>query len=73
MKSLRAYISNIDPQLLSHMSGKVGEFIHAFQQQNFVSEEAFVQYICGGKYSRKYYDNLKYRALKLLQALALVS
>ncbi len=67
MKSLQAYISNIDPQLLQHVTGKMGDFVRAFQSQHFVSEAAFIKYICGEKYTKRYYDNLKYRTKKILQ------
>ena len=73
MESLQTYISNVDPRLLGHVTGKMGELIRAVQEQNFISEEALLVHICQNKKERKYYHNLKSRTLKMLQALAIVS
>ncbi|MEO1516869.1 MAG: hypothetical protein AAFV95_17740 [Bacteroidota bacterium] len=73
MKEVKAYISNIDPLLLQHVTGRVGKFIHLLAEKEFLSEEIFIRSICGEKYDQQHYDNLKHRALKILQALALVS
>ena len=51
----------------------MGELIRVVQENNFVSEEALLQRICGKDRERKYYQNLKSRTLKMLQALAIVS
>lgn len=73
MESLKAYIEVIDPRLLHHLKGKMGEFIELYRSQHFVSEEAFIAHYCGDKYTRKHYLNLKSRTLKILQVFALVS
>lgn len=73
MKTLRSYISLIEPVLLHHVKGKQGEFIQLLIEQDYISEEAFIQQICGTEKERKYYQNLKSHTLKILQALAIVS
>ncbi|MEM9918116.1 MAG: hypothetical protein AAF990_08470, partial [Bacteroidota bacterium] len=70
---LKAYISSIEPQLLKHINGKVGSFTRELKEHNFLNEAAFIHHICGEKYDKTYYDNLKHRALKILQALAIIS
>ena len=73
MDSLKSYFSIIDPRLLSHVKGKTGEFIRIFQEQEYISEAAFRQRICGEKHNRNYYQELKTRTLRILQALAITS
>ena len=73
MKSLQAYISSIEPQLLRYITGKKAMLIRAVQEHNFVSEEALIEHICGKKRNRSYYYNLKSKTKKILQALAIVS
>ena len=73
MNSIKTYILNIEPKLLQHLNGKMGQLIHAVQNHDFVSEEALIRHVCGEKRERKYYLNLKSRTLKMLQALAIVS
>ena len=73
MKEFRAYLNNIEPALLHHVSGKMGELIQLIRDNNFVSEEALIHHFCKEKRERKYYQNLKSRTLKILQAFALIS
>lgn len=73
MDTLRAYLSQINPLLLKHISGKPAEFIATFQSDNFLSEEAFAQEICGANKRKDYYEKLKSRTLNILQAFAIIS
>ena len=72
METLRAYLSQINPLLLNHISGKPAEFIDLFQKGNFISEEVFIQKICGTGRERTYYEKLKSRTLNILQAFAII-
>ncbi|MEL6637105.1 MAG: hypothetical protein AAFW73_23850 [Bacteroidota bacterium] len=73
MEGLLSYISIIDPRLLRHITGKPGDFIALLQEQNYISEEAFMRRVCGGEIDRKYYGGLKSRTISILQALAIIS
>ena len=73
MEGLKSYLTVVEPHLLTTISGKVGDFIHTFQELNPINEEVFITQICNGKYDRAYYQNLKSKAKKLLQALAIIS
>ncbi len=73
MNSLQSYISMVEPRLLHHINGSAKAFIRIFQEGNYVSEEAFMQKICGEKHSVSHYYQLKARTKKILQALAIVS
>lgn len=73
METLKAYISLVEPQLLNHITGKVKDFILTFRDGHYVSEEAFIKEICGENYNRRHYFYLKSSAIKMLQALAMVS
>ena len=73
MDGIRSYFGIIDPRFLQRISGKSGEFIKAAKEGNFISEEAFIHHICGEEKERNYYRNLKSRAIKMLQALAIIS
>ena len=73
MENLKAYLSNIEPQLLNQLSGKPRAFIRLFKAYNFLTEEAFAQAFCGDKHNKNYYYDWKSRTLKILQALAIVS
>ncbi|MEM1319450.1 MAG: hypothetical protein AAGG75_04295 [Bacteroidota bacterium] len=73
MDAIKSYLSIIQPPLLQHITGKPGEFIRQFQQEKYLTEEAFIQTICKGKHDATYYRELKSRTLKLLQAMAIVS
>lgn len=73
MKNLTDYIRSINPQLLRLIPGKVGDLIKTIQANNFLSEAALIAHICGSDRPRKYYLNLKSEAVKILQALMMVS
>ena len=73
MNSLKSYLAMIEPRLINSISGKSKEFIKAFQDNNFLSEESFIDYVCDGKHDRRYYFNLKDKVVKTLQAFAIVS
>ncbi|MEM1320995.1 MAG: hypothetical protein AAGG75_12150 [Bacteroidota bacterium] len=69
MKTLKTYISIIDPNLLRKISGKPAELVRLLQTNTYISDEAFCEAVCGGKHTRKYYTNLKLRTLKILESL----
>ena len=73
MKGLKSYFSSINPALLAHVSGKPKEFIRIFREQNFLTEEAFKSKICEDKYNDVYYRKRKSDAIKILQALVIIS
>lgn len=73
METLKSYIAIVDPNLLHHVNGKSGEFIRCLREKNYISEEAFMADICGAKRDKSYYQNLKSKTIKILQALAFVS
>lgn len=73
MQALKAYLNLIDVQLLQHVSGKPKWFIDLYRQQEYLSEEVFMNHICGDKYNESYYRKLKSQTIKILQSLAVVS
>ncbi|MEM1323600.1 MAG: hypothetical protein AAGG75_25285 [Bacteroidota bacterium] len=73
MNTLKAYLSLVEPQLLKHIQGQSKTLIELIKTQNFDTEDALIQRFCGKEYDRKYYENVKYRTLKILQALAIIS
>ena len=73
MESIKSYLSVIDPRLLRHINGKTGEFLRIFQAKPYLDEAAFMAAMCTGKHSKKYYQNLKSKAIHMLQALAFIS
>ena len=73
MNELKAYIQSIEPQLLNHISGKMGELVKLVKDKKPISEDVLIHHFCGSAHPRKYYHNLKSRTLKILQALAIVS
>jgi len=73
MDGLKSYLSIINPSVLNGITGKSGEFIRLFQENEYLSEKAFAQKICGTNHNSKYYTNLKSKTKKILQALAIIS
>ena len=73
MEGLKTYFSSIDPHLFSHVSGKPREFIDVFRAHDFLSEEAFIRKLCGGKDDNNSYREWKSRTVKILQALVIIS
>ena len=73
MEKLRTYISLVDSRLFSYLPAKPRQFIRLFQEQEYLSEEAFATVVCGEKYDKVYYSALKSRTIKSLQALAIIS
>ncbi|MEO0777969.1 MAG: hypothetical protein AAFW73_22450 [Bacteroidota bacterium] len=73
MDTLQAYLSIVDTRLLHHIQGKVGHLIRTYQAGKFASEAAFQQRLVEGGMTAADYSELKSRAVKLLQAFAIVS
>ncbi|MFK8103740.1 MAG: hypothetical protein AB8G15_14495 [Saprospiraceae bacterium] len=73
MKSIKSYLSVIDPRVLRQLSGKPKFFIDIFMSGEFEEEESFIKKICQKGYSRKYYSSLKMRVLSILEAFVIVS
>ena len=73
MEGLKSYFTSITPALFDHVSGKSKEFIELFREHNFLNEEAFKEQICEGKHNESYYRKRKSNAVKILQALFLIS
>ncbi|MEO0687661.1 MAG: hypothetical protein AAFY76_22080, partial [Cyanobacteria bacterium J06649_11] len=66
-------MSIIDPRILRHLEGKPAEFIKAFKERKYDSEEEFILRVCGEKYSKNHYIKLKSRTIQILQSLAAMS
>ncbi|MEM9824142.1 MAG: hypothetical protein AAF985_23860, partial [Bacteroidota bacterium] len=64
MEGLKSYFSIIDSRLLRHVKGKPAWFIRLFLEQEYLSEEVFMQRICGDKHPPVYYRELKTRTIK---------
>lgn len=73
MKTIKIYLKTINPHFLDHLSGNTKRFVTLLQEKNFSSEEIFAKELCGDKSTMKKYSVIKTRALKILQALAIVS
>ena len=73
MEVLQSYLSMVDTRLLYHIQGKSGEFVKVLKEKRYISEEAFIVRLCGKDYDIKQYQKRKSSALKILQALAIVS
>ncbi len=73
MKTFKIYLKTINPHFLDHLSGNTKRFVTLLQEKDFSSEEIFAKELCGDKSTMKKYSVIKTRALKILQALAIVS
>lgn len=73
MDVLCSYLEMVDARLLHHVKGKYSELIRLLREEQFASEEAFIVRIYGKDYNLSKYEVLKSGAIRMLQALAIVS
>ncbi|MFK8101935.1 MAG: hypothetical protein AB8G15_05415 [Saprospiraceae bacterium] len=73
MDTLQSYLSMVDSRLLHQLTGKTKEFIRVFQEENYISENAFMNRVCGERHKQRYYYYLKANTITILQAFAMVS
>jgi len=73
VEEVKTYIFIVDSFLLRQMNGRPAELVKLIQDKENQSEEEIIKSLCGNKYDRVYYANIKSRTIKILQVLAIIS